>query len=98
MIFKSCSVCVCVHHGRLEQPYFSANGSFFDALAHCRLLQRFCLVSRCGTFQHMPAVSFTQRCEDLVMFHVFTGGTLAACKALQRTLLDGWVSVRTLPS
>ncbi|KAI5616097.1 F-box/LRR-repeat protein 18, partial [Silurus asotus] len=80
--------CTQLREFRLEQPYFSANASFFEALTHCRLLQRLCLVSRHGTFQHPAAVTFTQRCEDVVMFHMFTGGTLVACKTLQKTLLD----------
>ncbi|GAA6075550.1 F-box/LRR-repeat protein 18 isoform X2 [Tachysurus ichikawai] len=81
--------CTQLREFRLEQPYFSANGSFFDALSHCRLLQRLCLVSRHGTFQHAAAVSFMQHCEDVVVFHMFTGGTLVACKTLQKTLQDG---------
>ncbi|KAB5523219.1 hypothetical protein PHYPO_G00149990 [Pangasianodon hypophthalmus] len=80
--------CTQLREFRLEQPYFSANASFFDALAHCRLLQRLCLVSRHGTFQHAAAVSFMQHCDDVIMFHMFTGGTLVACKTLQKTLLD----------
>ncbi|TTF71940.1 F-box/LRR-repeat protein 18 [Bagarius yarrelli] len=81
-------VCPCVCDDRLEQPHFSANTFFFEALAHCRLLCRFCLISRHGTFQHAAAVRFMQHCEDVVVFHMFTGGTQVACKTLQKTLQD----------
>ncbi|KAM9454938.1 F-box/LRR-repeat protein 18 [Clarias gariepinus] len=80
--------CKQLRQFRLEQPYFSANSSFFEALAHCRLLQRLCLVSRHGTFQHAAADGFMQQCEDVMMFHMFTGGTLVSCKTLQSALLS----------
>ncbi|XP_062865920.1 F-box/LRR-repeat protein 18 [Trichomycterus rosablanca] len=79
--------CTQLREFRLEQPYFSMNATFFEALGHCRLLQRLCLVSRHGTFQHAAAASFMQRCENVVMFHMFTGDTLVACETLRKALL-----------
>ncbi|XP_026871560.2 F-box/LRR-repeat protein 18 [Electrophorus electricus] len=80
--------CTQLRDLRLEQPYFNANAAFFEALAHCRRLRRLCLVSRHGTFQPAAAAAFVQRSTSLIMCHMFMGGTLAACKALQKTLLD----------
>ncbi|XP_053551182.1 F-box/LRR-repeat protein 18 [Bombina bombina] len=71
---------------RLEQPYFSANGQFFQALSHCSSIQRLCIVSRNGTFQADAVVSFVSTCPELIMCHLFTGETLAACKNLQQRI------------
>ncbi|XP_051939981.1 F-box/LRR-repeat protein 18 [Hippocampus zosterae] len=79
---------------RLEQPYLNANSSFFDALSCCSRLQRFCLISRNGSFEGAAAESFVERCGRLVMYHMFTGGTLVACRNLQKTLLDRFSSQR----
>ncbi|XP_077380260.1 F-box/LRR-repeat protein 18 isoform X2 [Festucalex cinctus] len=79
---------------RLEQPYLNANRSFFDALSRCSRLQRFCLISRNGSLEAAAAESFVERCGRLVVCHVFTGGTLAACRDLQKTLLDRFSSQR----
>uniref|UniRef100_A0A3Q2XVR3 F-box and leucine-rich repeat protein 18 n=1 Tax=Hippocampus comes TaxID=109280 RepID=A0A3Q2XVR3_HIPCM len=79
---------------RLEQPYLNANSSFFDALSCCSRLQRFCLISRNGSFEGAAAESFVERCGRLVMCHMFTGGTLVACRNLQKTLLDRFSSER----
>ncbi|XP_007904310.1 F-box/LRR-repeat protein 18 [Callorhinchus milii] len=75
---------------RLEQPYFSANGQFFQALGHCEALERLCVVSRHGTFQHDAVVSFMTKCPNVVMCHMFTGETLVACRTLQQTLVQSF--------
>ncbi|XP_061130033.1 F-box/LRR-repeat protein 18 isoform X1 [Syngnathus typhle] len=79
---------------RLEQPYLNANFTFFEALSCCSRLQRFCLISRNGSFEAAAAVSFVERCGSVVMCHMFTGGTLVACQNLQKTLLDRFSSKR----
>ncbi len=78
---------------RLEQPYFNANAAFFEALSQCLHLRRLCLVSRHGTFQPAAVLSFMQSCADVIMCHMFMGGTLVACKTLQKTLLDRLVAL-----
>lgn len=72
---------------RLEQPYFSANAQFFQALSQCPALQRLCLVSRSGTLQPEAVLAFMARCLHVVVCHMFTGESLATCKSLQQTLL-----------
>ncbi|XP_045141930.1 F-box/LRR-repeat protein 18 isoform X2 [Echinops telfairi] len=72
---------------RLEQPYFSANSQFFQALSQCSRLQRLCLVSRSGTLQPDALLAFMGRCLHVIMCHMFTGESLTACKSLQQTLL-----------
>ncbi|XP_058142733.1 F-box/LRR-repeat protein 18, partial [Dasypus novemcinctus] len=72
---------------RLEQPYFSANAQFFQALGQCPSLQRLCLVSRSGTLQPDAVVAFMARCLHVVVCHMFTGESLATCKSLQQSLL-----------
>lgn len=72
---------------RLEQPYFSANTQFFQALSQCSALQRLCLVSRSGTLQPEAVLAFMARCLHVVVCHMFTGESLATCKSLQQTLL-----------
>lgn len=72
---------------RLEQPYFSANAQFFQALSQCAALQRLCLVSRSGTLQPEAVLAFMARCLRVVVCHLFTGESLATCKSLQQTLL-----------
>ncbi|XP_076846173.1 F-box/LRR-repeat protein 18 [Brachyhypopomus gauderio] len=80
--------CTQLRDFRLEQPYFNANVAFFEALGHCRLLRRLCLVSRHGTFHPAAAAAFVQGSAHLIMCHMFMGGTLAACRGLQKTLQD----------
>ncbi|GCC29934.1 F-box/LRR-repeat protein 18 [Chiloscyllium punctatum] len=79
---------------RLEQPYLSASAQFFQALGHCSSLERFCIVSRHGTFQHDAVISFMTKCSNVVMCHMFTGETLVACKNLQQTLITGFQTDR----
>lgn len=78
---------------RLEQPYLNANASFFEALSCCSRLQRVCLISRCGTFDPSATETFMERCCHVVMCHMFMGGTLVACRTLQKVLLDRLVTV-----
>ncbi|XP_049494929.1 F-box/LRR-repeat protein 18 isoform X4 [Panthera uncia] len=75
---------------RLEQPYFSANAQFFQALSQCSALQRLCLVSRSGTLQPEAVLAFMARCLHVVVCHMFTGESLATCKSLQQSLLRRW--------
>ncbi|XP_026306431.1 F-box/LRR-repeat protein 18-like isoform X2 [Piliocolobus tephrosceles] len=77
-----------VTSARLEQPYFSANAQFFQALSQCPSLQRLCLVSRSGTLQPDAVLAFMARCLHVVMCHLFTGESLATCKSLQQSLLS----------
>lgn len=72
---------------RLEQPHFSGNTQFFQALSQCPSLQRFCLVSRSGTLQSDAVLAFMARCRHVVVCHLFTGESLATCKSLQQSLL-----------
>ncbi|KAM9583310.1 F-box/LRR-repeat protein 18 [Trichechus inunguis] len=79
---------------RLEQPYFSANAQFFQALSQCSCLQRLCLVSRSGTLQPDAVVAFMGRCLHVVVCHMFTGESLATCKSLQQSLLRSFQAER----
>lgn len=78
---------------RLEQPYLNASASFFEALSCCSRLQRLCLISRGGAFDPSAVETFVERCRHVVMCHMFTGGTLVACRTLQKVLLDRSVPV-----
>ncbi|XP_063286251.1 F-box/LRR-repeat protein 18 [Pelobates fuscus] len=73
---------------RLEQPYFSANSQFFQALRHCSSLQRVCIVSRNGRFEADAVMSFVSECLELIMCHMFTGETLTACRSLQQSIIQ----------
>uniref|UniRef100_A0A8C6SVQ6 F-box and leucine-rich repeat protein 18 n=1 Tax=Neogobius melanostomus TaxID=47308 RepID=A0A8C6SVQ6_9GOBI len=73
---------------RLEQPYLNANSAFFEALSCCSLLRRLCLISRSGTFDPSAAETFMERCQHVVMCHLFMGGTLVGCRTLQKTLME----------
>lgn len=77
---------------RLEQPYLNANASFFEALSCCSRLQRFCLISRSGTFDPSATEAFVEKCSELIMCHMFMGGTLVACRTLQKTLFERWTA------
>lgn len=77
---------------RLEQPYLNANASFFEALSSCSRLQRLCLISRSGTFDPSATEAFMERCCHVIMCHMFMGGTLVACRTLQKALLDRLVN------
>uniref|UniRef100_A0A3Q3R4V6 F-box domain-containing protein n=1 Tax=Monopterus albus TaxID=43700 RepID=A0A3Q3R4V6_MONAL len=79
---------------RLEQPYLNAGASFFDALSCCSHLQRLCLISRSGTFDPSATEAFMERCCHVIMCHMFMGGTLVACRTLQKTLLDRFSAKR----
>ncbi|XP_005992383.1 F-box/LRR-repeat protein 18 [Latimeria chalumnae] len=72
---------------RLEQPYFSANALFFQALSYCTALERLCIISRSGTFQPEAVMSFMASCQHVLMCHMFTGETLATCNSLQQSIL-----------
>lgn len=73
---------------RLEQPHLNANASFFEALSCCSRLQRFCLISRSGTFDPSAVETFMERCSHVTMCHMFMGGTLVACRTLQKALQE----------
>ncbi|XP_030592077.1 F-box/LRR-repeat protein 18 [Archocentrus centrarchus] len=87
--------CTQLQELRLEQPYLSANASFFEALSCCSRLQRVCLISRCGTFDPSATETFMERCCHVVMCHMFMGGTLVACRTLQKALLDRFSAERS---
>lgn len=89
-LLEALSYCTQLRDLRLEQPYFNANAAFFEALSQCGQLRRLCLVSRHGTFQPAAVTAFMQSCSDVIMCHMFMGGTLVACKTLQKTLLDSF--------
>lgn len=86
LVFIYWTLCVCVF--RLEQPYLNANASFFEALSCCTRLQRLCLISRSGTFDPSAIETFMERCCHVIMCHMFMGGTLVACRTLQKVLMD----------
>uniref|UniRef100_A0A8C9QXV3 F-box and leucine-rich repeat protein 18 n=1 Tax=Scleropages formosus TaxID=113540 RepID=A0A8C9QXV3_SCLFO len=73
---------------RLEQPYINANARFFQALSQCSSLRRLCLISRNGTFQADAVTAFMASCRDVIMCHMFMGGSLVACRNLQKALQD----------
>uniref|UniRef100_A0A8C3YPT9 F-box and leucine rich repeat protein 18 n=1 Tax=Catagonus wagneri TaxID=51154 RepID=A0A8C3YPT9_9CETA len=79
---------------RLEQPYFSANAQFFQALSQCPALQRLCLVSRSGTLQPEAVLAFMARCLHVVVCHLFTGESLSTCRSLQQSLLRSFQAER----
>nr|XP_014333164.1 PREDICTED: F-box/LRR-repeat protein 18 [Bos mutus] len=79
---------------RLEQPYFSANAQFFQALSQCSALQRLCLVSRSGTLQPEAVLAFMARCLHVVVCHLFTGESLSTCRSLQQALLRSFQAER----
>ncbi|XP_036681951.1 F-box/LRR-repeat protein 18 isoform X2 [Balaenoptera musculus] len=79
---------------RLEQPYFSANAQFFQALSQCSALQRLCLVSRSGTLQPEAVLAFMARCLHVVVCHLFTGESLSTCRSLQQSLLRSFQAER----
>ncbi|XP_019397544.1 PREDICTED: F-box/LRR-repeat protein 18 [Crocodylus porosus] len=79
---------------RLEQPYFSANAQFFQALSHCSSLQRLCIISRNGTLQSDAVMSFMASCLEVIMCHMFTGESLTACKNLQQSIVRSFQAER----
>uniref|UniRef100_A0A8C1N767 F-box and leucine-rich repeat protein 18 n=1 Tax=Cyprinus carpio TaxID=7962 RepID=A0A8C1N767_CYPCA len=89
-LLEALSYCTQLRDLRLEQPYFNANTTFCEALSQCHHLRRLCLVSRHGTFQPAAVAAFMQSCTEVTMCHTFMGGTLTACKTLQKTLLDSF--------
>lgn len=87
--------CTQLQELRLEQPYLNANASFFEALSSCSRLQRLCLISRSGTFDPSATEDFMERCRHVIMCHMFMGGTLVACRTLQKALLDRFTNERS---
>uniref|UniRef100_UPI0037E9238F F-box/LRR-repeat protein 18 n=1 Tax=Semicossyphus pulcher TaxID=241346 RepID=UPI0037E9238F len=87
-LLETLKQCTQLQELRLEQPYLNANASFFEALSCCSRLQRLCLISRSGTFDPSATESFMERCCHVIMCHMFMGGTLVACRTLQKVLLD----------
>ncbi|XP_018091742.1 F-box/LRR-repeat protein 18 isoform X1 [Xenopus laevis] len=100
MVLYIASLCEMLSHCkhlkdlRLEQPYFSANGQFFQALSHCSSLQRLCIVSHNGNFQPDAVMSFISACPSLVVCHMFTGETLKACRNLQQSIKQSFQAER----
>ncbi|XP_043945413.1 F-box/LRR-repeat protein 18 [Protopterus annectens] len=86
--------CKCLKDLRLEQPYFTANALFFQALSHCSALQRVCIISRNGTFQFDAVMSFMDCCQNVIMCHMFTGESLTACRNLQRSIIQSFQKER----
>ncbi|XP_041840038.1 F-box/LRR-repeat protein 18 isoform X2 [Melanotaenia boesemani] len=87
--------CTQLQELRLEQPYLNANASFFEALSCCCLLQRVCLISRSGTFDASATETFMEQCSQVIMCHMFMGGTLVACRTLQKALLERFSAERS---
>ncbi|XP_022593961.1 F-box/LRR-repeat protein 18 [Seriola dumerili] len=87
-LLETLKQCTQLQELRLEQPYLNANASFFEALSSCSRLQRLCLISRSGTFDPSATEAFMERCCHVIMCHMFMGGTLVACRTLQKALLD----------
>ncbi|KAF7663432.1 hypothetical protein LDENG_00209810 [Lucifuga dentata] len=87
--------CTQLKELRLEQPYLNANKSFFEALSCCSHLQRVCLISRSGTFDPVATETFMEHCRSVIMCHMFMGGTLVACRTLQKALLDRFSAERS---
>ncbi|CAL8330992.1 unnamed protein product [Lota lota] len=87
-------LCTQLQELRLEQPYLSANASFFEALSCCSRLKRLCLISRSGTFDPVATETFVARCLSLCVCHIFMGGTLVACRTLQKALIDRYSAER----
>lgn len=87
--------CTQLRELRLEQPYLNASTSFFEALSCCSRLQRLCLISRGGAFDPSAVETFMERCCHVVMCHMFMGGTLVACRTLQKVLLDRFSTDRS---
>ncbi|XP_068607167.1 F-box/LRR-repeat protein 18 [Brachionichthys hirsutus] len=87
--------CTQLQDLRLEQPHLNANASFFEALSCCSRLQRLCLISRGGTFDPSAAGTFMERCSHVIMCHMFMGGTLVACRTLQKHLQDRFSADRS---
>lgn len=79
--------CLCFPF-RLEQPYFSANTQFFQALSHCSSLQRLCIISRSGTLQSDAVMSFMANCLEVIMCHMFMGESLTFCRNLQQSIVQ----------
>ncbi|XP_036397535.1 F-box/LRR-repeat protein 18 [Megalops cyprinoides] len=79
---------------RLEQPYINASARFFQALSQCHALRRLCIISRNGTFQSDAVMSFMDSCRDVIVCHMFMGGSLVACKSLQKALQDSFGTQR----
>ncbi|KAM4750880.1 F-box/LRR-repeat protein 18 isoform 2-T2 [Anableps anableps] len=61
----------------------------------CHRLQRLCLISRSGTFDSLATETFMEQCCQVVMCHMFMGGTLVACRTLQKSLLDRFSAERS---
>ncbi|XP_067390213.1 F-box/LRR-repeat protein 18 isoform X1 [Emydura macquarii macquarii] len=80
--------CKCLRDLRLEQPYFSANTQFFQALSHCSSLQRLCIISRSGTLQSDAVMSFMADCLEVIMCHMFMGESLTFCRNLQQSIVQ----------
>lgn len=93
-LLEALKQCTQLQELRLEQPYLNANASFFEALSCCTRLQRVCLISRSGTFDPSATESFMEQCYHVIMCHMFMGGTLVACRTLQKTLLDRFSAER----
>ncbi|KAF7223557.1 F-box/LRR-repeat protein 18 [Nothobranchius furzeri] len=93
-LLETLKQCTQLQELRLEQPYLNANASFFEALSCCSRLQRLCLVSRSGTFDASAAENFMERCCQVVMCHMFMGGTLVSCRSLQKVLLNRFSAKR----
>ncbi|XP_041640127.1 F-box/LRR-repeat protein 18 isoform X1 [Cheilinus undulatus] len=94
-LLETLKQCTQLQELRLEQPYLNANISFFEALSCCLRLQRLCLISRSGTFDPAATETFMERCCHVIMCHMFMGGTLVACRTLQKTLLDRFTFERS---
>ncbi|XP_045074332.1 F-box/LRR-repeat protein 18 [Coregonus clupeaformis] len=68
---------------RLEQPYLVCSGAFWEALSCCSRLCRLCRLSN-GTFHPAAVVTFMERCRDVMVCHMFLGGTLVACRTRRK--------------
>ncbi|XP_012737935.2 F-box/LRR-repeat protein 18 isoform X1 [Fundulus heteroclitus] len=94
-LLETLKQCTQLQELRLEQPHLNANASFFEALSSCSRLQRLCLISRSGAFDPVATETFMERCCQVIVCHMFMGGTLVACRTLQKSLLDRFSAERS---
>ncbi|RVE75973.1 hypothetical protein OJAV_G00004150 [Oryzias javanicus] len=76
--------------GSLKTMNYSA--ALLDAIKQCSQLQELRLeqpyLNANASFLRLSTEAFVEKCSELIMCHMFMGGTLVACRTLQKTLLE----------
>ncbi|ELU03823.1 hypothetical protein CAPTEDRAFT_155703, partial [Capitella teleta] len=79
---------------RIEQPHLYLNPPLFEGLSRCLSLQRVCIIAKHSAFKPDLVFNLFESLPRLIVFQLFSGATLVACKTLTTQLNKKYMKSR----